>query len=306
MSQGQGRSGIFQSGCWFSSEQLEEICETVEMFSGLSRRELASTICEHRGWLTLSGQYKLDACLKLLEKLEDRGLVRLPEKRNGGKRTEPRIVATPKTQPGRAIRGRLQDIRPVRLTVVSTRSQAELCNEYLDRYHYLGYKQPFGCHLRYLIESEKGLLGCMLFAGAARALRKRDEWIGWNTAQRLRNLGLVVNNSRFLIFPWVEVKYLASHVLGQVARRIRGDWREHWNYRPVLLETFVDPRYYAGTCYRAANWQYLGMTTGQGLVRPGKHYRSSTKKILVRPLVEGFRSMLCSQGQDEVTPRWAK
>jgi hypothetical protein len=158
----------------------------------------------------------------------------------------------------------------------------------------LGYKQPFGYRQRYFISYEGGPLGCVLFSGAAKALRGRDEWIGWSDGQRLRNLAWVVNNSRLLILPWARVRNLASHVLGRLAGRICEDWENRWGYRPVLLETFVDPRY-EGSCYRAAGWQYLGMTTGTGLVREGKSYTTTPKRIFVKPLVEDFRSQLCSE-----------
>ncbi|MBW2163644.1 MAG: DUF4338 domain-containing protein, partial [Deltaproteobacteria bacterium] len=163
------------------------------------------------------------------------------------------------------------------------------------RYHYLGYKKPFGYVLRYFIVSEQGFLGCLMFAGASKALTARDRWIGWTQVQRLKNLAWVINNSRFLIFPWVQVKNLASHILGRVARRVREDWRERWGYSPVLAETFVDPRYYEGICYKAANWQYLGMTTGEGLVRKGRTYTTTSKKIFVKPLVKDWQSLLCSE-----------
>jgi hypothetical protein len=133
-----------------------------------------------------------------------------------------------------------------------------------------------------------------MFQGAAKALRARDEWIGWRQRQRLRNLAWVINNSRFLIFPWVKVKNLGSHILGQVLRHVRDDWQERWGYSPVLVETFVDPQHYEGSSYKAANWQYLGMTTGEGLLRKGKSYSTTPKKIFVRPLARDFRSLLCS------------
>ncbi len=126
-------------------------------------------------------------------------------------------------------------------------------------------------------------------------MKTRDRWIGWSRNERLTNLSFVVNNTRFLIFPWVEVRYLASHVLGKVARHIGDDWLYRWGYRPVLMETFVDSQHFKGTCYRAANFQYLGMTTGMGLVREGKHYKTSPKMIFVRPLVHNFRSILSSK-----------
>lgn len=286
---------LVQCGRQIKAEELEQIQETVETFPRLSQSELAHTICEHLGWHTASGGNKVTACMKLLRRLEAQGAIRLPNKR--GKLTgsyNPPVI-TDRTQPQRQISGKLSQIGSVSLRVASDDQETELFNEYVDRYHYLGYKRPFGCHLRYFVESAGGLLGCMLFSGAAKALTARDRWIGWSKNERLRNLGFVVNNARFIIFPWVEVRYLASHVLGKVVRGLRHDWHKRWGYRPVLLESFVDPTHFDGTCYRAANFEHLGLTSGKGLVREGKSYKTSPKKIFVRPLADNFRQVLCSQ-----------
>jgi len=285
---------LVQCGRKISIEEIEEIRETVSVFQGLSREELAVTICEHLEWYSASGSPKADACLNLLGKLESEGFLKLPEKRTCSRRAHERPHPTERTEAQRRIEGRLTDIGLIRLKIVWGREETGLWNEYVNQYHYLGYKQPFGCFARYFVESESGKLGCLLFSGAAKGLRERDRWIGWSQSSRLRNLGRIVNNTRFVIFPWVRVKNLASHVLGQAARRIEEDWQERWSYRPVLLETFVDPRYFDGTCYQAANWRYLGMTTGEGLVRKGKSYTTSPKKIFVKPLVDDFRTVLCS------------
>ena len=296
MSPSEGGS-IFQCGREITREQLSEILETVGLFPSLSRKELTATICEHLGWVTLTGNNKLDACTKLLEKLESKGLIGLPTKQEQYRRNRSQrpITLTSRTERRADITGNLKDIGQVRVEAVSDNEATGLWNEYVSRYHYLGYKQPFGYFLRYFVESEQGLLGCILFAGAAKALGVRDRWIGWGERHRLRNLAWVINNSRFLIFPWVGVKNLASHLLGQVTRRIKDDWQQRWGYSPVLMETFIDPDHFAGSCYKAANWQYLGMTTGEGLVRKGKRYRTSPKMIFVKPLAKDFRSLLCSQ-----------
>lgn len=287
-------SHLVQCGREISIAEIEEIRETVATFWRLSREELLVTICEHLGWHSASGSPKANACLKLLEKLESQGSLKLPAKQESSRKGLREPCLTERTEPQPRIEGSIRDVGPVRLELVSERQEVELWNEYVNRCHYLGYKRPFGCFARYFVESERGRLGCLLFAGAAMSLGERDRWIGWSASSRLRNLGWVVNNTRFVIFPWVKVKYLASHVLGQALRRVREDWEERWSYRPVLLETFVDPQYYDGTCYRAANWRYLGMTTGEGLVRKGKRYTTSPKKIFVKPLVDDFRSVLCS------------
>lgn len=288
---------IFQCGREITGQELYEIQETVRLFPSLSRSELAATICEHLEWLTASGSYKIDACMKLLEKLETEGFVRLPGKRKEyqGKRSRKAISLASRTEPQPDIVCHLSELDLVRVEVVKDKERTGLWNEYISRYHYLDYKKPFGYFLRYFVESDRGLLGCIMFAGAAKALGIRDDWIGWTEKQRLRNLAWVINNTRFLIFPWVRVKNLASHVLGQAVRRIKADWLERWGYCPVLVETFVDPEHYHGSCYKGANWAYLGMSTGEGLVRKGKKYRTSPKMIFVKSLVKDFRSLLCSE-----------
>jgi hypothetical protein len=165
------------------------------------------------------------------------------------------------------------------------------------RWHPLGFKGAFGYRLRYFITAGDRHLGCVLLAGAARALAVRDQWIGWNVQARREQRVRVLNNSRFLIFPHVQVPHLASHVLGQLARRVRADWLEHWGFEPLLLETFVDPRHYAGTCYRAAGWELLGQTSGRGLARPGQTYRSTPRQVWVKPLSADWRARLCAAPQ---------
>jgi len=194
------------------------------------------------------------------------------------------------------MRGELADVAPVHLELVTGKERTGLWSEYVHRHHPLGYKQPFGHTGRYFIVSGDDLLGCVLMAGAAKSISARDRWIGWSESRRLRNLPWVVNNTRFLVFPWVSVKHLASHVLGQLARRVRDDWDARWGFCPVLMETFVDPAEHRGTCYRAAGWTALGRTTGEGLVRPGRRYETSPKLVFVRPLVPDFRERLCSDG----------
>jgi hypothetical protein len=288
-------SSVFQCGREITSQELAELQETVELFHRLSRWELAQTICEHLGWVTATGAYKVHACLKLLDKLEGQGFIELPAKRKWERAQADKVLArTDRTNPDPELCGELADFRPVWLEMVSDKEDSHLFNEYVDRYHYLGYKKPFGCFLRYFIVSRQGRLGCVLLAGAAKAIGARDRWIGWTQRQRLQNLPWVVNNTRLLFFPWVQVSHLASHVLGQVARRLREHWRQRWGYRPVLLETFVDPARFRGTCYRAAGWISLGETTGEGLSRPGHVYTTTPKLIYVRPLVKDFRVQLRS------------
>jgi len=292
----EGSSGVVRCGREITWQELETAQETVKLCSGLSRSELAETICEHWGWVTASGAGKVTACLNVLEELERNGELQLPAKQKRPK-TE-RVRGAEHTQqtaaPAKALAGKLADVSPVQLEIVASRDRAKLWNEYLDRHHYLGYSKPFGCTMRYFIVCDKGLLGCVLVAGASRAIKARDEWIGWSKLRRQQNLPWVVNNTRFLIFPWVEIQHLASHALGQLARRVREDWQQRWGYGPLLMETFVDPAEYSGTCYRAAGWIEMGRTTGQGLRRKGHAYTSTPKLIYVKPLSKDFRERLCS------------
>ncbi len=288
-------TSINQCGREINPQELGTIQETVKLFKRLKRWELAETICEHLEWYRATGSRKVDACMKLLEKLEARGVLKLPPKQEHAKSRRGGISFTERTDPQAEVVEGLRDVEPVVLQIAGGKEATGLWNEYVARYHYLGYNKPFGCCLRYFIQSAQGVLGCALFSGAAKALRARDRWIGWTEQQRLRNLAWVINNSRFLIFSWVRIKNLASHVLGQIERQISQDWERHWGYRPVLMETFVDPQLYEGSCYKGANWHFLGETTGEGLVRQGKIYTTSPKKIFVKPLVKEFRTLLCSE-----------
>jgi len=295
---GEGSSvALEHSGRQITQRQLELICETVEMFPGLSLVELAATISEHLRWYTAAGEVKRDACVKLLRKLQASAVIQLSEKQLAApRRCKPTVQATAvseATDAGAAISGSLRTVGGVRLKPVVEVEQKRLWNEYVQRYHRLGYKKPFGYRMRYFICSPGQRLGCFLVSGAAKALGVRDGWIGWDDRVRLQNLSWVVSNSRFLIFPWVEVKNLASHALALLARRVRQDWEDRWGYRPLLMESFVDPAHYRGSCYKAAGWQYLGMTTGEGLVRAGKQYTTTPKMIFVKPLCSEFRSLLC-------------
>ena len=279
----------------------------VKGFPGLSRKELTCTLCEHLDWLTPAGRPKFTACSKLLARLEEAGELCLPALREDKSHPRPRPGvprrANARTDPAAPFARCLSGMDPVRLRLASDWQEESLWNEYVDRYHPLGYKKPFGYWARYFIESAEHRLGCILLSGAAKALTARDRWIGWNDRQRLAHLPWVLNNSRYLIFPWVQVANLASHALGQLARRVAEDWEARWGYRPLLLETFVDPAHFRGSCYRAAGWALVGRTSGEGLVRPGKQYQTSPKLIFAKPLQGDFRAQLCSNQLKGTTER---
>jgi hypothetical protein len=289
------------------AEDIEHIRLILRRFPTLSRKEIVHTLCETLDWLTPAGLPKVNACTKLLHRLEEQGNIRLPAKQQRYSHPASRGVSAPvlssRTAAQPPLNISLKALGAVRLVPLSDKADQALWNEYVQRYHYLGYKRPFGYRQRYFIEAGPHRLGCVLLSGASRALGARDRWIGWDQRQRMKNLPWVLNNSRFLLFPWVQVPNLASHVLGQLARRAGDDWQQRWGYRPVLLETFVDPQRFQGSCYCAAGWERLGRTTGEGLVRAGRQYQTRPKLILAKPLQADFRRLLCSdhlQGRTEL------
>ena len=289
-------SNWVQCGREFSTQEIDQIRETVSWLPGLARAELAATVCEHLEWHTAAGTPKVQACQKLLERLEVAKLVELPviERQKAPAVKRAGIVLSERTATINPLSCPLHDIEPIHLAIAADATEAGLWNEYVERFHPLGYKGAFGYRLRYFIYSGSRRLGCVLLAGAARAIAVRDRWIGWNPQVRLHNLPWVINNTRFLIFPHIRIPHLASHVLGQLARRVAADWYGQWGFSPLLMETFVDPRQFVGTCYRAAGWTLLGKTSGCGLARPGKRYRSSPRLTFAKPLDEDFRRLLCT------------
>lgn len=302
-------STVLICGRVFTLQELHDIEETVHLFPRLSRRELAKTICEHLSWVTPNGRYKVEACMQLLKKLEARGLITLPERRQTAVRLlKEEIIPGSRTDARSEITGSVGQYAPIELEPVRSKEGMRLWNEYVERYHELGYKRPFGAHQRYFIVSRtqpENPLGCILFAASAWALAARDEWIGWTQADRSQRLHLILNNTRFLIFPWVRIHNLASKALSLAVKRIGSDWQERYGYQPVMLETFVDAEKHRGTCYRAANWIYLGETVGRGRMDRYTKYLSTPKQIYVYPLVDDFRAHLCGQQGEKakvVTP----
>jgi len=283
------------SGRYFSKKELIYVQQTVQSFPNLSLTELAETFCEHLNWVTARGRNKLNACLTALEKLEKLGIVSLPRKRRQKKRETKAITWSAQTQPGAPVECTLDALGSVRLEVVTDTAEMALWNEYVDRHHYLGYRHPIGACVKYCIVSgkpDKQLLGCLLFSASVWHLADRDQWIGWDRTDREKRLNLVINNSRFLIFPWVNVPNLASHVLSLATRQIRDDWYQAHAYRPVLIETFVDTTRNSGTCYQAANWACIGQTSGKDWKGVSEAQQGSVKSILVCPLQPNFRAIL--------------
>ena len=271
------------SGRRFTRKQLAQVQETVQTFKNLSRKELALTLCEHLGWKTANDKLKVNSCLTLLEELESQKIVTLPPKRKTKApiRRIPTFDEHPDASP---INDTIDTVGPITLQRITSKEDRECWKAYIQTYHYLGYKHPFGAHLGYFIVSEamQQKLGCLLFsASAAWALAPRDKFIGWQKKHRQKLLHLVISNDRFLIFPWVNVPNLASKALSLATTQIGNDWLRAYGYRPVLIETFVDTTKYSGTCYRAANWQYLGKTKGRGRFDPKHECKQGASKTFM-------------------------
>jgi hypothetical protein len=270
--------------------QLATIREVVALYRGLSRMELAATVCELLGWRRASGRVKARECREFLERLDSEGRLVLPVKRQGrpigSKTSVPRTAAGERRE---EILGSVRDVAPVVLEPVGDAAGQHRFRELVGRYHYLGHAVPYGAHLRYLVFGSRPapeVLACLQFSSPAWRMAARDHWIGWDDATRRRNLVRVVSNSRFLILPWVRVRNLASTILSLATRRLGTDWRERYGIEPLLVETLVDASRFWGGCYRASSWLELGTTTGRG--RMDRHHLrqgAAPKRLFVQGLV---------------------
>jgi hypothetical protein len=283
-------------GTRLSAADLEMIRETISDCPGLSRTELANTICELLEWRRPNGSLKGHECRLFLEGLESKGILLLPVRKGGGHTAKLSAVGEVTDVVPATMSGKVGEVGPVGLELVQTRQQQRQWREWVDRYHYLGCKVPFGGHLRYFVRTARPQpqrVGCLQVSSPAWRMRARDQWIGWDDPQRLRGLQHIVQNSRFLILPWVKVPCLASSALSVLARRVGEDWEARYAVKPVLIETLIEPSRFRGTCYRAANWIHLGQTSGRGRM-DYRHERhgASPKDVLVYPLCRKAREKL--------------
>ena len=229
-----------------------------------------------------------------LLQMEKDGLIKLPpvveSARISRLLSHPKPILSGDLPPLESVHGAIKDLR-LEFSIVG-KSESKLWNAYIDRYHYLGYKKLGGAQLRYIVRSNGKLVAFFGFSAAAWKVKSRDEFIGWTREQKERNLHLVINNSRFLILPSVETPHLASHLLGKVARQLPVDWHRTYNYKPVLMETFVQKDKFKGTCYRAANWRYLGDTKGRGKFDITHKNPLPVKSLWIYPLTNNLASLL--------------
>ncbi|MEK7756128.1 MAG: DUF4338 domain-containing protein [Planctomycetota bacterium] len=259
-----------------------------------TRFRLSRLVCQILDWRRPDGRLKDMSCRVAMIRMQRDGLIHLPPPRHGNNNGRPYRRRTPQTEPEvLPVAASAEALLDLRLELVSTRAQSHLWNEYIDRYHYLGHQPLPGAQLRYIARANDRILALLGFGAAAWKTAPRDRFIGWTIEQRKRRLHLIVNNARFLILPWVHCRNLASRLLSMTARRLADDWQQRYAYRPVMVETFVETPRFRGTCYKAANWMYLGNTQGRGKLDVEHKAQLPIKTIWVYPLVKDFRRQLC-------------
>ncbi len=284
---------IRHRGRTISAADIEFIRDLIARHPDLSRRRLSAELCRAWNWVQPNGALRDMVCRGMMLELHRGGHIELPPRKRTphnplAQRCEPPCVAVEEIP----LEVTLREMGPLEIRPVRRTPQEKLFNSLLHRFHYLGYTQPVGEHLKYVVYAGERPIACSAWSSAPRHLGPRDRFIGWSPAVRRANIHLIAYNTRFLILPWVRVPCLASHLLSRLARGLSGDWQRLY-HRPIhLLETFIDPGRFAGTCYRAANWKYLGLTTGRGKDAPTKEPNRSLKQLWVYPLGRHFRSHL--------------
>jgi len=272
---------------------VHAIRELIADHPGFTRRALSRALCTHWNWTQDNGELKDAVCRGLLLALHRGGHTELPPPRwyarQPARRHRPKTHRAIDTSPMAA---RLRDLDRLEIRQVRRSDDEALVESLIDRHHYLGYRRPVGAHLKYLVWAQGRPVACLGWSSSPRHLGVRDRFIGWEQQARKRNIHLLAYNTRFLILPWVRVPHLASHILGRMAAQISADWQRVYAHPIYLLETFVDPARFRGTCYRAANWVVLGQTTGRGKDDQTHRPNRPIKEVLALPLTPRFRQLL--------------
>jgi hypothetical protein len=277
----------------FSEAEINLIRSLLAEDPNRTRAELSRRVCQAMHWLKLDGGLKDMSCRVAMLRMQKDGLIQLPPPR--GQRPQTRIAITVATAPQGAIDCPVHALPDLELRLVSAGANSRLWNEYIHRYHYLGYQPLPGAQLRYWVYAGDRLVALISFGAAAWMCAPRDQFIGWNHGQRQKNLHRVVNNARFLILPWVNSKNLASKILGLTTRQLPQDWQHRYGYRPLVLETFVEQVRFTGCCYRAANWHHAGQTKGRGKLGPAGKISVPVKDVWLYPLEKKFKFELICQ-----------
>lgn len=274
----------------FNVTEIELIRQLMADHPEYHRADLSRRICRLLPWHKADGGLKEMSCRVAMLRMHADGLIHLPPPR----RTKPAlrtISFTPETDPKIPILKPVHSLGPLLLRKIE-RPESRLWNEYIERYHYLGYTPLPGAQLRYFVLHNQEIIALLGFGAAAWQAAPRDNYIGWSHTLRKRHLPLIVNNARFLILPWVQVKNLASKILSMAVKQLPEDWQKQYEIKPVLMETFVETSRFAGTCYKAANWVHVGTTKGRGKLGPSNVQSVPIKDILLYPLDRGFRKIL--------------
>ena len=278
----------------FTEEELKCVREIIAEDPERTRVEISRRVCRTLDWYKPDGGLKEMSCRVALLRMEKDGLIKLPPPRTRNGNGKPYTRRTPAAESKLPIVLYSDSFAELKLDLVSTSKESALWNEYISRYHYLGYKPLPGAQLRYMVRFQNEELACLGFGASAWKVAPRDQYIGWTHDQRKSKLHLVVGNARFLILPWVQSRNLASKTLSLAIKRLPDDWQMRYGYRPVLLETFVECDRYRGTCYKAANWIFVGVTQGRGKLDVKNLYALPKKDILLYPLTKNFRQILRS------------
>lgn len=278
----------------FSLADIQTIKDLMAHHPKLQRAALSRQLCELFGWFKPNDGLKDMTCRVAMLRMQADGLITLPPSRAVNVRRRPDFPATPASDAQSALLEPVHAIDALTLRLVAGTPASRLWNEYVQRYHYLGYTPMSGSQLRYNVYAGDKLVALLSFGASAWKLAGRDSFIGWQEPQRLKNLRFVVNNARFLILPWIQSKGLASKILSIVNRQLPNDWHQRYGFRPVMLETFVETERHLGTSYRAANWVNVGKTVGRGKKSRVHEQIIPIKDIWLYPLRKNFRTVLCA------------
>jgi hypothetical protein len=278
-----------------TAEDLGFLRQLIRTHPQASRRKLSALVCEAWGWRQANGALRDMVCRGMMLMLHRAGHIELPAKKQSpanplATRRKPATDILVDESP---VCGPLRKLDPLEIRQVRRSAMESLFNSLIERDHYLGYIQPVGEHLKHMVFAGERPVACLGWSSPPWHMGPRDRFIGWSPATRRDHLHLLAYNTRFLILPWVRVPHLASHILGQMSRRISADWDRVYGHPIHYLETFVDRDRFSGTCYRAANWRHLGETTGRGIRNKTHKVMVSIKDVLGYPLSKDFRCRLC-------------
>lgn len=278
----------------FTVADLAEIKAVVSANPARSRSWISRLLCARWGWVQPNGRLKDMACREALLTLHRKGLIDLPPGRHDGRNSKRNRLIPFQGVDESSLTGSLAEMEPLSLIPVRNSSFEPLYNSLVDRFHYLGYRQIVGGHLKYIAFMGERPVACLGWGAAAWRVKPREDFIGWDHSIKVKNLHLLANNTRFLILPWVSVKCLASRILALNAKRISQDWLRVYHHPIHLLETFVEKNRFRGTCYRAANWVHVGVT--KGMAKRGHHhlFHGTIKDVYLYPLGKKFRKELCA------------